>query len=62
MPRPRNDQELIREFDRRITALERPTVLRVGPWTLTADDNGNLTATNTATGQSGVVTIGGVSA
>lgn len=55
---PRNDQELIREMLRRITALERPDVARIGPWTLTESPAGELLATNTETGQSGVVQIG----
>lgn len=54
---PTNDRELIRDFERRIRNLERPTLIRVGSWTLTETDSGALHAVNTSTGAAGVITI-----
>lgn len=41
---PRSDAELVREFDRRLKALERSQTARIGPWVLSAPD-GRLLAT-----------------
>lgn len=44
---PRNDRELMRDFDRRIDALEHPASVRVGQWVLsTSPDTGNLIASH----------------
>lgn len=41
---PRSEAELVREFDRRLKALERSQTARIGPWVLSAPD-GRLLAT-----------------
>ena len=41
---PANDQELIRSFHERIRAIETSSTIRVGPWVLSSDGDGNLRA------------------
>lgn len=41
---PATDQELIRSFHERIRAIETSSTVRVGPWVLSSDGDGNLRA------------------
>jgi hypothetical protein len=41
---PSNDQELVRSFHERIRAIETSSTIRVGPWVLSSDGDGNLRA------------------
>lgn len=41
---PKDDKELAREFDRRISSLEHPSATRVGKWVLSTGDSGELLA------------------
>lgn len=46
-PPPKTNQELVRDMDRRIDKLERPSSVRVGRWVLsTSSDTGNLIASH----------------
>lgn len=46
-PPPKTDQELVRDIDRRIDKLERPSSVRVGRWVLsTSSETGNLVASH----------------
>lgn len=51
---PRTDPEWAREMQRRLTALEQSTTVRVGSWVLNGTEDGHLTATTT--GRSAVLT------
>ena len=51
----RTDAEWAREVARRLDALERPVVARVGAWTLSETTNGGLIAVNSRTGRRVVV-------
>lgn len=54
-PKPQTDAEWVRSVERRLAALERSQLARVGAWTLSEDRNGNLIAMNSRTGTSKVV-------
>lgn len=41
---PANDAELVRQFHERIRAIETSSTIRVGPWVLSSDGDGNLRA------------------
>lgn len=54
-PKPQTDAEWARSVERRLAALERSQLVRIGAWTLSEDRNGNLIAQNSRTGTQTVV-------
>lgn len=54
-PKPQTDAEWVRSVERRLAALERSQIVRVGSWSLSEDRSGNLIAVNSRTGKSKVV-------
>ncbi len=57
--KPASDAEWVRQMERRVAALERAQVVRVGDWTLSQRADGNLVAQNGRTGRAVVVTVDG---
>lgn len=53
--KPTTDAEWALSVERRLLALERPTLGRVGSWTLFEADDGSLQGQNSRTGQSFVL-------
>lgn len=53
--KPDDPAQLMRDFERRLRALERPTISRVGRWTFEEGPNESLIVTHSGTGR--VVTL-----
>lgn len=54
-PKPQDESQWARAVERRLAALERPQVQRIGAWSLFVETDGSLVAVNSTTGNTKVI-------